>query len=832
MEQHASNQARYDDGVENDRPLSASSTALPSQLFGPTLLKESREVDTAQELEGKTVGVFFAAPWSKDCVEFSDSLKQAYNKSLIEKGVEIVWAPVDTQQGDFAKFHRRQPWLALPREVMASPIGRRLVRKCRQEEVPHLVFIDPSGRMLTREGVKRIRSDNRCRNFPWTPKLFSEALGVTFLRGREVETIERFDSKIIAILFSKETSASMWYGPGNVGFAATLAKYHKAYLKRGIQFEVIFCSADSNQKAFQRTYKEIVDLTTPNLWLAIPFSDSGRRKGLAFTLRVTKNPQLVIVDSDGRILNPDAASAVSNDPNGSRFPWARPLVRELKSGWESPGTHTAAVVCLMESWPAELQEAATAELETVSQRYADAVHDNNEEHQYIFFAARRQSEEARKLRKTFGLPRASYMDSVVDEAPKERSTSSTARQNTRGQTATGQASGQASKGMTSKGRILFDDNGKEVEIQFTRAPLGFALHDDDARVSEVMGNAEKLGVKAGWRLKKIEDKDLQDSDFETIRRDLKSFSQSLPRDTEESVNDAGNGFERGSEYSKAATNGETDARGDYNLDGDPFMTAGHLDTQHSLPPLDKMPDDETSKNPGASAQVKKWDVTVDRSKGGQLGIALNTTSLLIDRVTDAGLFTEFNKECPDDQRVTAGDQVLQVNGKTQAKEVIAECKKAQVLVFTMQRSAGAQAGAVSSSPNGSMTHREGAGYPKGSETLQERGTVEQEKGVPKALLVFIDDKDTYLSYSSLETEITAEFVEEFIEDVEQGRVRSQKLKKDPRQDEAQAIESCRTCTKFEYLAGFFGGGGRHRQRSNSSKRNKNNMDKRLGNWFG
>jgi len=683
-----SEEGEYANGGGNDN-YSASSSMPPSQLFGPTVVKESKEVEAVQELEGKTVGIYFASARDRESTSFLPYLIKAYQGALVSMNVEIVWVPIDTDQREFMQVARRIPWLALPRDAASSAIGRRLVRKCRQEQVPHLVFIDQYGRLLSREGIKRIRSDKTCKKFPWTNKTFGDAIGTEFLRGREMVTIDSFEGKLIGILFASEEQASVWYGPGN-SFASTLAKQYKAALRRGHEFEVVFCSADGSQKAFNRQYKEIVDNTNPP-WLAIPFADSGRRKALAFTLRVSKSPQLVIVDSDGRILNGDAVSDVSRDPQGSKFPWARQLVRELKSGWDSGPRFTAIVCCLIESFPLSQQEDITAQLETVSQRYHDAVHENNEEHMYTFFAARRNSEEAARLRQICKLPRASYA------APTDK---------------------EHRNGITS---------GMPLQM---REKLGIHEHPDP-------GNGQ----------------------------------ESVP------------------------------------------------ETQQSLPPLDRMPPTDRELPTEGGTQIEEWKVELDRSSGGQLGIAMNTTSLRIDRVVDTGLVTDWNNSNPD-RRVLAGDQVLEVNGKSDPKEVVMECKKGQVLVFRLQRQAGAPRTAEDK-----------------TEVSEDRREVSENKEMmPKAWLVFLEVRETHINYSTLETQISAESVEEFIEDVEAGRVRSSKLKREqagiPAYGDSQNAAACRTCTKFEWMSALLGGGTQRRSQSGPKRSRSKSRDRAKGDEWG
>mmetsp|Transcript_69319 Transcript_69319/g.130770 ORF Transcript_69319/g.130770 Transcript_69319/m.130770 type:complete len:148 (+) Transcript_69319:78-521(+) len=73
----------------------------------------------------------------------------------------------------------------------------------------------------------------------------------------------------------------------------------------------------------------------------------------------------------------------------------------------------------------------------------------------------------------------------------------------------------------SKGCILFDDNGEEIQIKFFQHPLGIAFSPDvPLIVEQVAGNAKLLGVKPGWQVKAIAGLPVAQKDFQTLVNEL------------------------------------------------------------------------------------------------------------------------------------------------------------------------------------------------------------------------------------------------------------------------------------------------------------------------
>lgn len=82
-------------------------------------------------------------------------------------------------------------------------------------------------------------------------------------------------------------------------------------MKKGANFEVVFCSFDSSVADFEEYYGSMP-------WLAIPFEEKSLRNELANKYGVEGIPSLLLFDESG-VYNAEGRSYVTRDPSG--FPW-------------------------------------------------------------------------------------------------------------------------------------------------------------------------------------------------------------------------------------------------------------------------------------------------------------------------------------------------------------------------------------------------------------------------------------------------------------------------------------------------------------------------------
>jgi len=138
--------------------------SLPELLGEKLLCKVGEEVNTAEALAGKVVGIYFSAHWCPPCRQFTPLLVEAYNSTLKEKGFEVVFVSADNSDESFEEYYGSMPWLAMKRE---APEKENLSMRFKSRGIPTLLVFDTDGTLLTREGRAMVGSN--LDGFPWKP---------------------------------------------------------------------------------------------------------------------------------------------------------------------------------------------------------------------------------------------------------------------------------------------------------------------------------------------------------------------------------------------------------------------------------------------------------------------------------------------------------------------------------------------------------------------------------------------------------------------------------------------------------------------------------------
>ncbi|KAK3273646.1 hypothetical protein CYMTET_18124 [Cymbomonas tetramitiformis] len=127
--------------------------------------------------------------------------------------------------------------------------------------------------------------------------------------GFEVSCESLLDAgKNIGIYFSAH-----WCPPCR-GFTPKLVETYTKLQKANAPFEIIFVSSDSDEDSFKQYYGDMP-------WLALPYSDRERKESIATYYGVSGIPMLVILSPQLKVINNNARSAVTSDPDGKSFPW-------------------------------------------------------------------------------------------------------------------------------------------------------------------------------------------------------------------------------------------------------------------------------------------------------------------------------------------------------------------------------------------------------------------------------------------------------------------------------------------------------------------------------
>ena len=81
-------------------------------------------------------------------------------------------------------------------------------------------------------------------------------------------------------------------------FTSQLKTIYEEINKDGLKFEVIFCSQDGDEKAFQRNFADMP-------WAAVNYALDQRRSTLQQKFGIMAIPTLIILDKEGRIISYD-----------------------------------------------------------------------------------------------------------------------------------------------------------------------------------------------------------------------------------------------------------------------------------------------------------------------------------------------------------------------------------------------------------------------------------------------------------------------------------------------------------------------------------------------
>jgi len=360
------------------------------ELLGDKLLAGSCETSTADALSGKgAVALYFSAHWCPPCKGFTPKLAQWYSSHLKDKGLEIVFVSSDSDDGAFQEYFKEMPWLALPYSDRQKK--ETLSKKFGVNGIPSVIILDADGNVITKDGRGALSEDPTGEEFPWKPKTMQEVLtGAKIIGDGQELTGESLLGKVFAFYFSAH-----WCPPCR-GFTPQLAQWYTKDLKsKGL--EIVFVSSDKDEEQFKDYFKE-------QPWLALDFEDRKRKAQLSNLFGVRGIPALVIIDKDGSVITSEGRGAVSNDPEGHKFPWYPPAVGNAKDG-PGPINEVATVVALCETSAAQEQAAIEEAMTTIAKQYIEKQKAAGEESpEFNFIIATEAAGIAPQLRKVMQLP--------------------------------------------------------------------------------------------------------------------------------------------------------------------------------------------------------------------------------------------------------------------------------------------------------------------------------------------------------------------------------------------------------------------------------------------
>jgi thiol-disulfide isomerase/thioredoxin len=124
-------------------------------LIPSILLDNMGEEVSSDQLAGKYVGLYFSASWCGPCLSFTPELIRFREQHA--DNFEVVLVGGDGTPQDQAKYVKKykMPWLSM---VNQSKSAKQASQKLEVQYIPYLVILDPSGKVISKDGVKQVRS--------------------------------------------------------------------------------------------------------------------------------------------------------------------------------------------------------------------------------------------------------------------------------------------------------------------------------------------------------------------------------------------------------------------------------------------------------------------------------------------------------------------------------------------------------------------------------------------------------------------------------------------------------------------------------------------------
>ncbi|XP_009626672.1 putative nucleoredoxin 1 [Nicotiana tabacum] len=327
--------------------------AKENQSLRSILVHESRDFlisneenkISVSELEGKTVGLYFAMASHKGCKNFTLKLADVYKK-LKQKNFEIALISLDEKYEDFKQGFETMPWLGLP---FKDKNCERLVRYFEHKLLPQLVVISPDGKTLQQNAVKLVEEYGD-QAFPFTQeklvtlanlkkeKLEAQTLESILVTADRDFVISNVGLKVpvsklvgnnIVLYF-----AAQWSLPSRE-FLPKLITTYEEIKKKDENFEVIFISSDQDESSFNNLFSSMP-------WLALPFDDE-RKTFLSRRFNIVGIPVAIAISTSGCTVNTQVRQLLETHGAGA-YPFTEEHIKNLQQrldkttmGWPKKG---------------------------------------------------------------------------------------------------------------------------------------------------------------------------------------------------------------------------------------------------------------------------------------------------------------------------------------------------------------------------------------------------------------------------------------------------------------------------------------------------------------
>ncbi|KAF7829531.1 putative nucleoredoxin 2 [Senna tora] len=303
------------------------------------------------DVEGKIVGLLFAANWYPPCRNFTQMLVDIYEE--LRKSIsdfEIVYVSSDEDLDAFHSFYGHMPWLAIPFSDLETK--KALNRKYDVEGIPCLVILQPNDNKedsTLRDGAELIYRFG-VRAYPFTKQRL-EQLQMEERQKHENQTLTNLltnhlrDYVPVACLVGKTIGlyfSAQWCVPCVKFTPKLISIYHKIKQSLGEKgeqqedFEIVLISNDRDQQSFDSYFGSMP-------WLALPYGDSEIKK-LARHFDVQGIPCLVIIGPNGKTITRHGRNLI-NLYQEDAYPFTDAKVEALEKQIEEEAKGLPRLVC-------------------------------------------------------------------------------------------------------------------------------------------------------------------------------------------------------------------------------------------------------------------------------------------------------------------------------------------------------------------------------------------------------------------------------------------------------------------------------------------------------
>lgn len=333
--------------------------------FGEKLINPSTSTELSPDaaLAGKDyVMLYFSAHWCPPCRRFTPILIELYKKIKSKHNMELIFCSLDRKEDEYKEYIAGMPWVCMPFQAAQSEV---LAQKYGASGIPHLVVVDGSGNVITKDGTSEAGGDAEGEKFPWKPKSFGEVWPETILsKNKDGEQSSmmpssEFKDKYLMLYFS-----ASWCGPCRM-FTPKLSESYKKLKSIHNNVELVFVSSDRNEESFHAYHKK---MSFP----ALPFQYREAKSALSKAYEVRGIPTLVMLgpaDDDGNrpLINGNVRGHMESE-NFDEFPFHKKNYGEVDNAVEYLND-TKCLIVLHENGDDEEQDSVRKVMKEVAAKF-------------------------------------------------------------------------------------------------------------------------------------------------------------------------------------------------------------------------------------------------------------------------------------------------------------------------------------------------------------------------------------------------------------------------------------------------------------------------------